>query len=245
MKEEINIDCRMARDYWVETLPSGHQRFVKASLRRSHSNPHDESSQSSRGRRVDFLDVTREEYNLLLARENDLSRDNEALRRENHALKANWRTCSDDLRRLQARVPSLEATVRNLEHEKHELRRTFDHRHHHASSYGEDAMRRLRNKNTKLINENDSLLARIHSLERDIRDGVGNGARKLMEEISAWRRRYDKLSYTVDGLQNDLVVASDRNRRLEEACELRARNERKAMRDVDRYKAILRQHGLR
>lgn len=235
----------MARDYWVETLPSGHQRFVKASLRRSHSNPHDASSQSSRGRRVDFLDVTREEYNLLLARENDLSRDNEALRRENHALKANWRTCSDDLRRLQARVPSLEATVRNLEHEKHELRRTFDHRHHHASSYGEDAMRRLRNKNTKLINENDSLLARIHSLERDIRDGVGNGARKLMEEISAWRRRYDKLSYTVDGLQNDLVVASDRNRRLEEACELRARNERKAMRDVDRYKAILRQHGLR
>lgn len=235
----------MARDYWVETLPSGHRRFVKASLRRSHSNPHDASSQSSRGRRVDFLDVTREEYNLLLARENDLSRDNEALRRENHALKANWRTCSDDLRRLQARVPSLEATVRNLEHEKHELRRTFDHRHHHASSYGEDAMRRLRNKNTKLINENDSLLARILSLERDIRDGVGNGARKLMEEISAWRRRYDKLSYTVDGLQNDLAVASDRNRRLEEACELRARNERKAMRDVDRYKAILRQHGLR
>lgn len=235
----------MARDYWVETLPSGHQRFVKASLRRSHSNPHDASSQSSRGRRVDFLDVTREEYNLLLARENDLSRDNEALRRENHALKANWRTCSDDLRRLQARVPSLETTVRNLEHENHELRRTYDHHHHRASSYGEDAMRRLRNKNTKLINENDSLLAHIRNLERDIRDGVGNGARKFMEEISTWRRRYDKLSYTADGLQNELAVATDRNRRLEEACELRARNERKAMRDVDRYKAILRQHGLR
>lgn len=235
----------MARDYWVETSPSGHQRFVKASLRRSHSNPHDASSQSSRGRRVDFLDVTREEYNSLLARENDLSRENEALRRENHALKANWRTCHDDLRRLQTRVPSLETTVRNLEHENHELRRSFDHHHHRASSYGEDAMRRLRNKNTKLMNENDSLMARIRSLEQDIRDGVGNGARKLMEEISVWRRRYDKLSYSIDGLQNDLAVATDRNRRLEEACELRARNERKAMRDVDRYKAILRQHGLR
>ncbi|POS69593.1 hypothetical protein DHEL01_v212014 [Diaporthe helianthi] len=237
----------MARDYWVESLPSGHQRFVKASLRRSHSNPHDASSQSSRGRRVDFLDVTREEYNLLLARDKDLSRDNEALRRENHALKANWRTCSDDLRRLQARLPSLETMVRNLEHENHELRSSFDHHHHHhrTSSYGEDAMRRLRNKNTKLMNENDSLLARVRSLERNMRDEVGNGTRKFMDEIAAWRRRYDKLSYTVHGLQNDLAVATDRNRRLEEACELRARNERKAMRDVDRYKATLRQHGLR
>lgn len=234
----------MARDYWVETTPSGH-RFVKASLRRSHSNPHDAGSMSSRGRRVDFLDVTREEYNSLLTRENELSRENEALRRENHALKANWRTCDEDLRRLQARLPSLETTVRNLEYENHELRRSFDHHHHRANSYGEDAMRRLRNKNTKLMNENDSLLARIRGLERDIRDGVGDRARKLMEEINAWRRRYDNLSYTVDGLQNNLAVVTDRNRRLEEACELRARNERKAMRDVDRYKAILRQHGLR
>ncbi|KKY32388.1 hypothetical protein UCDDA912_g07666 [Diaporthe ampelina] len=201
---------------------------------------------SSRGRRVDFLDVTREEYNSLLARENDLSRENEALRRENSALKANWRTCHEDLRRLQARMPSLETTVRNLEHENHELRRSFDHHHHQqASSYGEDAMRRLRHKNTKLTNENDSLVARVRSLERDVREGVGDRARKFMEEINAWRRRYDKLSYTVDDLQNNLAVATDRNRRLEEACELRARNERKAMRDVDRYKAILRQHGLR
>lgn len=237
----------MARDYWVETLPSGHQRFVKASLRRSHSNPHDASSMSSRGRRVDFLDVTREEYNSSLARENDLSRENEAFRRENSALKANWRTCHEDLRRLQARVPSLETTVRNLEHENHELRRSFQHQHHHhrASSYGEDAMRRLRHKNTKLMNENDSLVARVRGLERDVRDSVGDRARKFMEEINAWRRRYDKLSYTVDELQNNLAVATDRNRRLEEANELRARNERKAMRDVDRYKAILRQHGLR
>ena len=236
----------MARDYWVETDPSGHKRFVKASLRRSHSNPYDASSQSSRGRRVDFLDVTREEYNSLLTRENALSRENEALRRENQALKANWRTCHEDLRTLQARMPSLETTVRNLEHENHELRRNFDHHHHHrASSYGEDALRKLRHKNTKLMNENDSLLARVRGLERDIRDGVGDRARKFMEEISMWRRRYDKLSYTVDGLQNDLAVATDQNRRLQEANEIRARSERKAMRDVDRYKAILRQHGLR
>ncbi|KAL1865181.1 hypothetical protein Daus18300_007308 [Diaporthe australafricana] len=236
----------MARDYWVETLPSGQRRFVKAPLRRSYSNPHDASTQSSRGRRVDFLDVTREEYNSLLARESALNKENEVLRRENYALKANWRTCDEDLRRLQTYVPSLEATVRNLEHENRELRRGSDHHHHHhGGGHSEDAMRRLRHKNTKLINENDTLLTRLHGLERDLRDGVGDRVRKLMEEISGWRRRYDKLGLTVDGLQNNLDVATDRNRRLEEACELRARNERKAMRDVDRYKAILRQHGLR
>ncbi|KAI3392509.1 hypothetical protein diail_5644 [Diaporthe ilicicola] len=236
----------MARDYWVETLASGHRRFVKAPLKRSYSNPHDASTQSSRGRRVDFVDVTREEYNSLLARESALNEENEALRRENYALKANWRTCDEDLRRLQTHVPSLEATVRNLEHENHELRRSFDHHHHHrGSGHSEDAMRRLRHKNTKLMNENDSLISRIHGLERDIRDGVGDRVRKLMQEIGAWRRRYDKLGFTVDGLQHNVDVLTDRNRRLEEACELRARNERKAMRDVDRYKAILRQHGLR
>ncbi|KAK2607748.1 hypothetical protein N8I77_006402 [Diaporthe amygdali] len=237
----------MARDYWVETLPSGHRRFVKAPLKRSYSNPHEASIQSSRGRRVDFLDVTREEYNSLLARESALNRENEALRRENYALKANWRTCDEDLRRLQTHVPSLEAAVRNLEHENHELRRGFDHHHHHhrSSRDSEDGMRRLRHKNTKLTNENDTLRARIHSLEQDIRDGVGDRARSFIEEINTWRRRYDKLSLSVGGLQNSLDVANDRSRRLEEACELRARNERKAMRDVDRYKAILRQHGLR
>lgn len=150
-----------------------------------------------------------------------------------------------ELSRLQAHVPDLETTVRTLEHENHELRRSFDHHHRRTNSYSEDAMRRLRNKNTKLMNENDTLLARVHNVEREVRDGVGGRVKALMEEVNAWRQRCDKLSNVADELQNDVAKAADRNRRLEEAIERsRARNERGAIRGVDRYKDMLRQHGL-
>ncbi|ROV97752.1 hypothetical protein VMCG_07417 [Cytospora schulzeri] len=232
----------MAKDYWVETTPSGRQRFVKThaapGLRRAHSDPHDGSTQSSRSRRVDFLDVTREEYNSALARERDLYRENEDLRRQNSALKANWRTCDEELRRIHSRVPALENAVRDLEYENRELRRGFDdYHHHHGSREREDALRKLRNKNTKLRNDNETLMARIRSLEREIREGVGDRARRLMEEISAWRRRHEKLGAKLDD-------ATARNRILESDNKYLARQEMKYRSEVARLDAILRHYGL-
>ncbi|KUI58651.1 hypothetical protein VP1G_05911 [Cytospora mali] len=241
----------MAKDYWIETLPSGRQRFVKSanapSLRRAQSDPHDGSSQSSRSRRVDFLDVTREEYNTLLVRERALNQENEELRRKNSALRANWRTCDDELRRVHSRVPSLEDAVRNLEYENRELRRGFDdhhHHHHHRGGRERDEVRRLRNKNTKLRNDNDTLAARIRSLERDIREGVGDRARRLMEELNAWRRRYEALDIAMEKLQHKLDYATSRNKILESDNEYLVRQEMKYKGEVTRLDAILRHHGL-
>lgn len=186
----------------------------------------------------------------MLARERALLQENEDLRRKTSALKANWQTCDDELRRVQVRVPSLEQAVRDLEHENRDLRRSFDdpyhrqHQHHHQHHGGKDrerdreeAMRKLRNKNTKLRNDNETLMARVGSLQRDIREGVGDRARRLMEEVSAWQRRHDRL-----GAKLEYVAA--RNRTLESHNEYLVRQETKYRNEVTRLDAILRHHGL-
>lgn len=249
----------MARDYWVETLPSGRQRFVKIngggpgpSLRRS--NTHD-GSQSSRSRRVDFLDVTREEYNTLLSQERHLRLANEELSRETLALKASWRACDDELRALQGGlVPTLEATVRDLQNENAQLRERLagagsqgaphHHHHHHNSREREDEMRRLRNRNTRLRNDNDALVGRVGRLERELRDGPGDRLRRLVEEVAAWKRRCAKLDDEAERLHHKLDVVSRRNTRLVTVNESLARQDRNLKRDVEYYQAILRRHGI-
>lgn len=246
----------MAREYWVETLPSGRQRIVKigsvgpgVTLRRS--NTHD-GSQSSRSRRVDFLDVTREEYNTLLSRERHLQQANDELSHENFALKANWRTCDDELRKLQGALPALEATVRSLEHENgqlqerlgHEQQHHHHHHGHHDSREKDDEMRKLRNRNTRLRNENDSLAARIRRLERELMDGVSDRARRLAEEVAAWKRRCGKLEDEAERLNHKLDAVARRNERLGIVNESLARQDRNLKRDVEYYQAILRRHGI-
>jgi predicted RNase H-like nuclease (RuvC/YqgF family) len=136
-------------------------------------------------------------------------------------------------------LPSLESAVRNLEYENRELRRSFDghHHHHHGSRDMDDAMRKLRNKNTKLRNDNETLVARVRGLEREIREGVGDRARRLMEEINAWRRRHENM-----GTKLDYVTA--RNKILESHNEYLVQQEMKYKSEVARLDAILRHHGL-
>lgn len=250
----------MAREYLVETLPSGRQRFVKINgggggprppLRRS--NTHD-GSQSSRSRRVDFLDVTREEYNTLLSQERHLRLANEELSRETLALKAGWRACDDDLRALQGSlIPTLEATVRDLQNENIQLRESLanagsqgepHHHPHHNSREREDEMRRLRNRNTRLRNENDALMERVRRLERELRDGPGDRVRRLAEDVAAWKRRCAKLDDEAERLHHKLDVVSRRNTRLVAVNESLARQDRNLKRDVEYYQAILRRHGI-
>lgn len=188
--------------------------------------------------------MTRDEYNTLLLRERTLFQENEDLRRKNTALRANWTTCDDELRRVYSRMPALEDTVRSLEYENRELRRSFDDHHHHGSREREDALRRLRNKNTKLRNDNDTLTARIRSLEREFREGVGDRARKLIEEINAWRRRHERADATAEKLQRKLDYIAARNKVLISENEYLSRQERKYRSEVTRMEAIMRHHGL-
>lgn len=238
----------MAKDYWVETLPSGRKRFVKTTtvpgLRRSQSDPHDGSTQSSRSRRVDFLDVTRKEYDTLLERERVLCQENEGLRRKNSALRANWRTCDDELRRVQSRVPTLEDAVRTLDYENRELRKSFDDCYRRGSREREDDLRRMRNKNTRLRNENDTLIARVRNLEREIREAVGDRARRLVEEVNAWRRRHERLDIAAERLQRKLDSVAARNQLLESDNEYWVQQGRKYKSEVTRLEAIMRHHGL-
>lgn len=180
-----------------------------------------------------------------MARERVLIQDNEDLRRRNSALEANWRACDDELRRVHSRLPALENAVRNLEYENSELRRrSFDGHHTHGSRELDDAMRRLRNMNTKLRNENDTLIARVRGLEREVREGTGDRARKLVEEVNNWRRRHERLDANAEKLARKLEYVSARNKLLESDNEYLMIQERKYKGEVTRLDAILRHHGL-
>lgn len=238
----------MAREYWVETSASGRQYVRKTTtttadsrhpkLRRS--NTHD-GSQSSRSRRVDFIDVTRKEYNALLAREQSLLVANDELSRENWALRANYSTCCDENKRLQH-------LVQGLEYENSILKNGPDPSGHYShggrARASEDELRKLRNKNTRLWNENDSLLAKIKSLESRLRGGLRDGAKRMGEDLSHWRHKVTKLEDENERLHHKLDAVVQRCQRLESANESLARDQRKWRREVDTYEAYLRRHGL-
>lgn len=234
----------MARDYWVDPVAGQYVRTTHTTTRTHHSklkrsNTHD-GSQSSRSRRVDFVDVTRKEYNALLAREQSLRVTNDELTRQNWALQANYDACCDENKRLQS-------MVQNLEYETSCLRAAGPDPGYYGG-YGrdracEDELRKLRNKNTRLLNENDSLLAKIKSLQRNVRGGIRDGARRLGEDISHWRHKVTKLEDENERLNHKLDSVLQRCRRLETTNESMARNERKWRREADLYGAWARRHG--
>lgn len=245
----------MARDYYydyVETSASGQPRYVRettktqntrrTNLRRS--NTHDGSSQSSRSRRVDFVDVTRKEYKALLARERSLVATNEQLSSENWALRANYETCCEETQRLQR-------LVRDLEYENSYLRSSGDGGGYHTHDYGyggdrnrEDEMRKLRNKHTRLRNDYDSLLAKLKNLERGVRGGIRDGARHIRDDLSHWKHKVTKLEDENEQLNHKLDAAQRRCQRLEAANASLSRQEMAWRREVDSYESYLRRHGL-
>lgn len=196
---------------------------------------------------MDFLDVTREEYTSLQIL-------NEELRRENAALKANLQTTDHDLRKYYQRIPLLETKVRDLEAENDQLRAMVEdgrgrhHHHHHQHSHHhrerEDALRKLRNQNTRLRNDNDALVERVNRLERECGSGGGGTARRLEEEIRKWKAKYAQQEDVVERLYHKLDSVSRRNDRLERANESAGRQARALQSDLEYYKAILRRHGF-
>ncbi|CAN8103342.1 unnamed protein product [Discula destructiva] len=240
----------MARDYWVEGSSPGRTRYVKvpaATTPLSRSQVHDDGSLrgSTRSARVDFTDVTRKEANAL-------RRANEDLERENATLKATFRATDYELRKYQqATVPALETTVRNLELENARLRETVDegrdgrhhhHHHHHHRREREDSLRKLRNQNTRLRNDNDALQERVSRLERD--GGAGSSTRRLVEEVRKWKAHCASLDDEAERMYHRIDAVVRRNKRLETANESAARQTRELQRNVDYYKAILRRYGI-
>lgn len=239
----------MARDYWVDPKSGQYVRTTHTTTRTHHhhhsklkrSNTHDGSSQSSRSRRVDFVDVTRKEYKALLAREQSLRVTNDELTRQNWALQANYNACCDENKRLQA-------MVQNLEYENSYLKAAGPDAGYYGGGYGrdracEDELRKLRNKNTRLLNDNDSLLAKIKSLQRNVRGGLRDGARRLGDDLSHWKHKVTKLEDDNERLHHKLDSVQQRCKRLETTNESLARNERKWRREVDSYEAWMRRHG--
>ncbi|PSR82324.1 hypothetical protein BD289DRAFT_16679 [Coniella lustricola] len=271
----------MAREYWVETSPSGRHRWVKSTTtttttkphRLRRSNTHDgttagfvggagspagdnSSTQSSRSRRVDFLDVTRGEYTKLLAQERRVRAD---LARENSSLYAKWQASDAEARKLAAENEALRT---RLEEERLSHERSASGYYHESSRAREEELRRLRHRYDIVMNENEVLRTRVARLEgmgshhhrhhqHPIRDGLSDWAaaakhkiqREFAEEVAAWKRRYTKLEDEAERLYFRLDGAEQRNRRLVAVNESLAKQDRKLRQDVDYYESLLRQKG--
>jgi chromosome segregation ATPase len=228
----------------VERAPTGKLQFV---IRRRHSHRehrhghhhHDDyhHHHHHHHRRHSF---SHDEMNSLIERERLLRAENEELRRENHALKANWQTCDQELRRLQVFVPDLQRRVQHLEGENRTLRRALDA----AEGNANEDYRKLRLKYTRVKNDNEKLAAENNTLRSDneglvqsvghfqtkLRDAVAE-VRELREQVRTWvdsfrreKRAVEDLTNRNERLRDGLDTANaQRDRLLEENADLRRR----------------------
>ncbi|EOO03570.1 hypothetical protein UCRPA7_863 [Phaeoacremonium minimum UCRPA7] len=224
----------MAKDFFVEDRPSGKVFVVK----RSHSTT-DKGSRRAH--------ITNDELDIIVARENNLRKANEAISAENYALKTNYQACDAQLRQLQHQIPQLQHQVRSLYHENQELRRSLD-----TTSGDMDAeVRRLRAKNARLKTENETLAQRLRAVERDIRDRWEAKVAQLTNEVNVWRRRFlDKeddarrLEAESSRLLGRLQESSDQKRLLIQERNALEHREARHLEKIAVYEDILRRHRL-
>lgn len=176
-------------------------------------------------------------------RERTLREANEALTRENHVLKANIRTAEHELRQHRAWVVQLQHQVRHLETENAELRRGLEGHTGHDDRHRRE-MRELRNKNTRLENENEGLTLRIRELTRKLRESVDDRVRRLTEtvhaltrEVNEWKRRFEDLERRYRRLGENLDDHVANNERL-------VLENRELRKTISTYERILRRHHL-
>jgi len=170
--------------------------------------------------------------NNLLERERNLREANEALVRENHALKANWQYYEAELRRQQPYVLQLQHQVRALESEVRELRRRSS-----VDSGAAAAADSLRTKYTRVKNENEGLRQTVRHLKGKVHEAIDQRVRRLNEEIRRWSRRCDDMENRYGRVRAGMDVASARCEDLEvDNAELR--------RELAAYERVLRRHRL-
>ncbi len=228
----------MPDQIYVETTPSGHRQFVV----RRHSSHHHHHHRRSHDRDH----ITQDEMNNLLERERHLREANEALVRENHALKANWQACDYELRRIQPLIPQFQAQIRALEHDNRELRHSLD-----TNSDASERLREVRIKYTKVKNENEGLRQTIRHLKSQLQELIDERISRLLEtvhvlkeEVKEWRRRYEEVGRSYEDIRNryqrvrdGLDAANEKN------AELQAENDG-LRRSMLVYERILRRHRL-
>lgn len=223
----------MAKDFYVEDRPSGKVFVVK----RSHSTT-DKGSRRAH--------ITNDELDIILARETNLRKANEAIGAENYALKTNYQTCDAQLRQLQHQIPQLQHQVRSLYHENQELRRSLD-----TSGDMDAEVRRLRGKNSRLKTENETLSQRLRAVERDIRERWEAKVAQLTSEVGVWRRRFlDKeddarrLEAESSRLLGRLQESQDAKRALLQERNALEHREARHLEKIAVYEDILRRHRL-
>lgn len=223
----------MAKDFYVEDRPSGKVFVVK----RSHSTT-DKGSRRAH--------ITNDELDIILARENNLRKANEAISAENYALKTNYQTCDAQLRQVQHQIPQLQHQVRSLYNENQELRRSLD-----TNGDMDAEVRRLRGKNSRLKTENETLVQRLRAAERDIRDRWEAKVAQLTNDVNVWRRRFlDKeddarrLEAESSRLLGRLQESQDAKRALLQERNALEHREARHLEKIAVYEDILRRHRL-
>jgi regulator of replication initiation timing len=155
-------------------------------------------------------DITPDELATLRERERILTEANQVLHRENQHLKSNLHAAETDLRHHRSAVASLQANVRSLAVENGELRRSLES-YQGIEERHKAADRVLRNKNTRLENDNAILRERIRDLGREVKEGIDERVRVLKEEVAGWARRWEDLDRRLRRMRGNLDEFIRRN----------------------------------
>jgi chromosome segregation ATPase len=216
----------MSTKYYVETLPSGKQQFV--ALKRSHSHHHHDRHHNHH-RRHELANVTQDEWDNLVERERNLREANDQLGRENLILKTNFQNADAEVRRLNNWIPHLQSQVNNLVAENQSLRRSIDSASDHSVEHHRQ-VEKLKSKNAKLKDENETLRERIRDLTRRGTEFASDKIAELTEAVNAWRHNFNALEdrYLRLRTQNE-----------EQAALINSQHEK-----ITVYTRILRRHGL-
>jgi chromosome segregation ATPase len=229
----------MSTRYYLETLPSGKQQWVKLKRSRSHGLEH----HHHHGHHHHHHDhghhcahVTKEQWKELVERERATQAHNEALQaqkdalaRENSEIKANLSNVEGELRRAQSYITDQTHRINHLVHDNHALQHSLNNAAEQNAQQARE-IEQLRHKHNKLEKENDTLHKIIRDLKKQLQDRVTDEIIALRRDISHWIRKYEALDSHNHRLRQDIESLRGT------IAELRDR--------IGYYQRILRRHGL-
>jgi FtsZ-binding cell division protein ZapB len=186
--KNFDNDDTMTKRWFVETSPEGRQQFVSVKRSRSYAGHQD------RVREIDYVKVSLDEWNSLVAKERALEEINKSVVDENNRLKT---TSQAEAKRLAVVVvPSLEKQIASLSIENEALRRSIDKtgdsslKHHREEDRLRYKTAKFEADNLALREENAALREKNRSLSRQIDQSFSRRVSELVAEADTWKHHY-------------------------------------------------------
>lgn len=189
----------MSKRWYVETTAEGRRQFVAVKRSRSYGGHHHHHHVHE----IDYIKVSREEWNGLVEKERTLTEANQSLVAECHALKSSLAASQSEVQRLNNVACQLQNQNAVLVADNEGLRRSLDCASDNAAKHHLEA-EKLRCRVAKLEKENKELKedvcdlrGRVKSLAKQLEQSCGHRISEMTRDVEYWKDqvRYWKCRY--------------------------------------------------